>query len=72
MLRRALTVGIAFGLAAATVELWLSLIPFVMRRFGPGPIFFVKVAALEIALGALLGLAGINAEVSGEAVEVGE
>ena len=55
--RRALVLGIAFGLAAATVELWLNFAPFVMRRFGPGPLFFVRVAALEIGLGAMLGLA---------------
>jgi arylsulfatase A-like enzyme len=56
LLRRALVLGIALGLAAATVELWLNFVPFVLRRFGPGPLFFVRVAALEIALGALLGL----------------
>jgi arylsulfatase A-like enzyme len=56
MLRRALVLGMAFGLAAATVEIWLNLIPFVQRRFGPGPLFFVQVAALQTALGALCGL----------------
>ncbi len=55
-LRRALALGVAFGLAATTVELWLNLIPFILRRFGPGPIFFLKVAGLEMVLGALLGL----------------
>jgi arylsulfatase A-like enzyme len=56
-LRRGLVLGIAFGLAAASVELWLNLIPFVQRRFGPGPPFFLQVAALQIGLAALLGLA---------------
>ncbi|MEN8184065.1 MAG: sulfatase-like hydrolase/transferase [Myxococcota bacterium] len=54
-LRRALLLGLAFGLAASTAELWLNLIPFTQRRFGPGPLFFVKVAALQLLLGALLG-----------------
>jgi arylsulfatase A-like enzyme len=54
--RRALALGAAFGLAAATVETWGSLIPFIQRRFGPGPGFAVQVAALDVALGALLGL----------------
>lgn len=54
-LRRAVTLGLAFGLAAATLEGWLNLLPFIERRFGPGPPF-AKVAAFEIALGALLGL----------------
>lgn len=55
-LRRALALGLAFGLAAATLEGWLNLLPFIERRFGPGPLFFAKVAAFEVALGALLGL----------------
>jgi arylsulfatase A-like enzyme len=55
-LRRGLMLGLAFGLAAATVELWMNLVPFTQRRFGPGPLFFVRVAALELLLGALLGL----------------
>ncbi len=55
-LRRALALGVAFGLAATTIELWLNLIPFILRRFGAGPIFFLKVAGLEMVLGALLGL----------------
>ncbi|MFQ5417722.1 MAG: hypothetical protein ACE5FL_11830 [Myxococcota bacterium] len=48
--------GISFGFAAAIVELWLGLVPFVMRHFGPEPISFIKVVALETGLGALLGL----------------
>lgn len=55
--RRALVSGVAFGLAAATVELWLSLLPFIERRMGPGPLYLGQVAALQIGLGALLGLA---------------
>ncbi len=54
--RRALVLGLAFGLAAATVEMWLNLLPFIMRRFGPGPLFFVRVALLQVGLGVLLGL----------------
>jgi arylsulfatase A-like enzyme len=57
LLARGLTLGIAFGLAAATVELWLHLVPFIERRFGPGPLFFLQAAALQVALGAVLGLA---------------
>ncbi len=55
-LRRALVRGIAFGFAATTVETWLQFIPFMQRRMGAGPLLSVKVAALEIALGAVLGL----------------
>jgi arylsulfatase A-like enzyme len=54
--RRAFALGAAFGLAAATVETWGSLVPFMQRRFGPGPGFALQVALLEIGLGALLGL----------------
>jgi arylsulfatase A-like enzyme len=57
MLRRALILGIAMGLAAAAVESWLNLFPFMERRMGPGPAYLARVAALEIGLGALLGLA---------------
>jgi arylsulfatase A-like enzyme len=53
---RALIGGVAFGLAATTIEIWLNLPPTLMRGFGAGPTFFVRVAALEILLGALLGL----------------
>jgi arylsulfatase A-like enzyme len=56
ILRRGLTLGLAFGLAAAGVEIWMNLVPFVQRRFGPGPLFYVQVAALEMLLAALLGL----------------
>jgi arylsulfatase A-like enzyme len=55
-LRRGLMLGLAFGLAAATVELWMNLVPFTQRRFGPGVLFFARVAALEVLLGILLGL----------------
>jgi len=56
-LRRAFVLGTAFGLATATVELWIGLIPFMERRMGPGPLYLARMAALEIGLGMLLGLA---------------
>jgi len=56
-LRRALVLGAAFGLATATVELWLTLIPFMERRMGHGPLYMAQVAALQTGLGVLLGLA---------------
>jgi arylsulfatase A-like enzyme len=56
-LRRALLLGIAFGLAAATVGFWLSLLPVLQRGFGPGPAFFARTAPLIIGLGVLLGVA---------------
>ena len=34
-LRRGLVLGIAFGFAAALVELWATLLPFMERRMGP-------------------------------------
>jgi arylsulfatase A-like enzyme len=55
LLLRALGLGIAFGLAAATVEVWLGLIPTLSRGFGPGPVFMFRVSVLEIGLAALLG-----------------
>jgi arylsulfatase A-like enzyme len=57
LLARGLALGAAFGVAAATVELWLNLVPFIQRRFGPGPLFFLQTAALQTLLGAVLGLA---------------
>jgi arylsulfatase A-like enzyme len=56
ILRRALVLGAAFGLSAALVELWASLIPFMDRRMGPGPVYMAQVAALLTGLGVLLGL----------------
>ena len=56
LLRRGLTLGLAFGFAAGTVEIWLSLMPFMERRMGPGPTFMLQVALLQTVLGALLGL----------------
>jgi arylsulfatase A-like enzyme len=56
-LRRGLLLGLAFGLAAAAVEAWLQLVPFTQRRFGPGPLFFARVAGIELVLAGLLGLA---------------
>ena len=50
ILLRAVGLGAAFGLAAASVELWLGFIPLVQRRFGPGPQFLLETAELEIAL----------------------
>jgi arylsulfatase A-like enzyme len=57
LLKGALIRGIAFGFAAGTVEIWLSLVPFMERRMGPGPGFLLQVALLQTALGAVLGLA---------------
>lgn len=55
-LRRAIAQGIAFGLAAAGLDLWLQMPGFVQRRMGAGLPMLVETAALEIALGLLLGL----------------
>jgi arylsulfatase A-like enzyme len=52
---RALLLGSAFGLAATTVGQWLQLAGFVERRMGAGLPLAAQTAALEIALGALLG-----------------
>ncbi len=49
--------GVAFGLAAAILGAWLNVIPTLERGFGGSPLFAVRVVALEIALGAVLGLA---------------
>jgi len=56
-LRRGLVLGAALGLAAATVELWLTLLPFMERRMGPGPLYMAQIAALQVGLGVLLGVA---------------
>jgi arylsulfatase A-like enzyme len=55
-LRRAILLGAAFGLGAAIIEQWASLIPFMERKMGPGPLFTAQVAALQIVLGTLLGI----------------
>ncbi len=55
---RALVLGIGFGLAAALVELWLGIVPFIQRRMGPGPEALAQNGLMLIAVGALLGLAG--------------
>jgi arylsulfatase A-like enzyme len=55
-LKRALLLGFAFGIAAATCDIWLGLTQFVMRRMGGGPLFFVKVAFLEVAIATGIGL----------------
>ncbi len=57
-LRRALILGLAFGLAAATAEIWLNFIPFTQRRFGPGPGFYLEVTALHLLVAGLIGLLG--------------
>ncbi len=54
---RGLALGVAFALATATVESSLQATALIQRRFGPGPGFALRTALLEIALGALLGLA---------------
>lgn len=56
LLRRALTRGIAFGLAATTVGSWLQMIGFVDRRMGASVPLMAETSALEILLGALLGV----------------
>ncbi len=56
-LRRALLLGFGFGVAAATVGIWMNLMPFVMRRFGPGTGFVALTASYEVLLGIGLGLA---------------
>jgi arylsulfatase A-like enzyme len=56
-LARGLVLGVGFGLAAGTTELWFQLAPLLARRFSPGPPFLVQIAALQGALGAALGLA---------------
>jgi len=56
LLRRALGQGLAFGLSAAILEFVFNFLPFAQRRMGPGPWFLAETAALEIGLGALLGL----------------
>jgi arylsulfatase A-like enzyme len=53
---RALGLGAAFGLAATTVGRWLALVPVVRMRMGPGPQMLLETVALEIALGAALGI----------------
>ena len=45
ILRRALVLGVAFGFATALVEVWLGMLPFIERRFGPGPFFTFAVRA---------------------------
>jgi arylsulfatase A-like enzyme len=56
LIARALVLGIAFGVAAASVEAWLNLVPTLSRGFGSGPAFLGRVAAIEIGLAAVLGL----------------
>ena len=56
LLLRGFVLGIAFGLAAATVEIWFNLFGFIERRFGPGPLFFAQTAALQGALGGIVGM----------------
>src|SRR5262245_31766779 len=56
VLRRALLLGVAFGLAATTVGQWLQLVGVIERRRGAALPLAAQTAALEIALGALLGL----------------
>ena len=55
-LRRALVLGIAFALAAVTTEIWLGFGGVVARRMGGSMAFELQVTALELGLGALLGL----------------
>jgi arylsulfatase A-like enzyme len=56
ILRRALVQGLAFGIAATTVGLWLQMIGFVQRRMGASVPLMLQTSALEILLALLLGL----------------
>jgi len=56
LVARGLLCGLAFGLAAAIVEVWLGLVPTLSRGFGAGPAFSARVAAWMIALGTALGV----------------
>ena len=55
---RGLLIGLAFGLATSFADLAAVSIGTIMRRFGPGPVFLLQTAALEMGLAALLGLIG--------------
>ena len=56
ILRRALVQGLAFGIAATTVGLWLQMIGFMQRRMGASVPLMLQTSALEITLALLLGL----------------
>jgi len=56
ILRRALLQGIAFGLAATTVGLWLQMIGFMQRRMGASVPLMLQTSALEILLAVILAL----------------
>jgi len=56
-LRRALILGVAFGVTTAIATAWLGLIPVLQRGFGAGPEFFARSAPWILALGVVLGLA---------------
>jgi arylsulfatase A-like enzyme len=56
-LRRGLLLGIAFGFAVAIVDLGLLGLGTLERRMGPGPAYMLRIAALEVGLAALVGLA---------------
>jgi arylsulfatase A-like enzyme len=55
-IRRALVQGVAFGLAVAALGAWLQMPGFVERRMGAALPMLLRSAALEGALGTLLGL----------------
>jgi arylsulfatase A-like enzyme len=56
ILRRALWQGIAFGLAATTIGLWLQMIGFMQRRMGASVPLMLQTSALEILLAVMLAL----------------
>src|SRR5262245_49184310 len=53
---RALLLGVGFGLASTAVGQWLQLVGVVERRMGAALPLTAQIGALEILLGALLGL----------------
>src|SRR5262245_26882840 len=54
-IRRAAAVGAGFGLAAAAIDLWFTLLGTAKMRSGPGPIALAENALMLIALGVVLG-----------------
>src|SRR5512134_1826521 len=57
-LRRGLSLGAAFGLAAAVLDLTLRFLLVTQQRIAPGAGTLARAALVHVALGALLGLAG--------------
>jgi hypothetical protein len=57
-LRRALAIGMGYGLAAGAVDLALGVVRVSKLRMGPGPLVLAEDTLIFVALGALLGIAG--------------